>query len=319
MTEASTAIEAEKPVEVTTDPVVEQKPVEKAPEQTKEAPVEADKVVTEEKPIEPEKAADEPKAGIPDDWREVSANGDAKLQKLMERYQSPAAMARALLEKDALIRTSKIIKPMPDAKDEKAMAEWRADQGIPADATGYKIPEPIQKRLVDDDKPILAAFTEFAHSKNARPDVVEIASEWYVDMQEKAAVAQDQKDKAAREEVEDDLRREMSHADYKASVTLANRWLTGIPGVGTNLAEVRLPDGRLLGTVPEFVKFAADQGREKFGDVVFASGDSERKFTARKEEIEKVMAADMQRYYNEGLDKEYAQILQSEQSRPKRQ
>jgi len=159
MTEAIAAAEAEKPVEVTTDPVVEQKSVEKVVEQAKEAPVEPNKVEAEEKSAEPEKAIEDAKAGIPDDWREVSANGDAKLQKLMERYQSPAAMARALLEKDALIRTSKIIKPMPDPRDEKAMAEWRADQGIPAEATGLKGPAPYLKHLVDVGKPVLASVS----------------------------------------------------------------------------------------------------------------------------------------------------------------
>jgi len=137
-------------------------------------------------------------------------------------------------------------------------------------------------------------------------------------MQEKAAVAQDQKDKVALQEAEDDLRREMSHADYKESTTLAKRWLESIPGVGIDLAEVRLPDGRLLGSVPEFVKFAGDRGREKYGDVVFATGDSERKFTVRKEEIEKIRNTDFARYENEGLDKELLAITEKELQRGKR-
>ena len=321
MTEAIAAVEAEKPVDMTVDAGSDktvEKPVEKAVETDKAAAVVAEKPVVDEKAKEGEAAAGDDKAVVADDWREVAANGDAKLLKLLERFQSPAAMARSLAEKEALIRSSKFVKPMPDAKDEKAMAEWRADQGIPADPTGYKLPEAIQKRLVDEDKPILSAFTEYAHSKNARPDVVEIASEWYVDMQEKAAEAQSQSDKAAKEAAEDELRREMSHADYKPAITLANRWLETVPGVGSNWSELRLSDGRLLGSVPEFIKFAADMGRERFGDVVFASGDSERKFTARKEEIEKIRNSDFDRYENEGLDKEYREILEKELQRGKR-
>lgn len=327
MTEAIAAVEAEKPVDMTvdagTDKTVE-KPVEKAVETDKAAAVDADKPVVDDKAKEGETAAEEAKnkdaekGGLPDNWRESAAGGDDALLKLLGRYTSVASLGRALAEKEALIRSGAIRKPMPNPKDEKAMAEWKVQEGIPADPTGYKLPEAIQKRLVDEDKPILSAFTEFAHFKNARPDVVEIASEWYVDMQEKAAEAQSQSDKAAKEAAEDELRREMSHADYKPAITLANRWLETVPGVGSNWSELRLSDGRLLGSVPEFIKFAADMGRERFGDVVFASGDSERKFTARKEEIEKIRNSDFDRYENEGLDKEYREILEKELQRGKR-
>jgi hypothetical protein len=70
-----------------------------------------------------------------------------------------------------------------DASDAKAMAEWRKQEGIPDDPTGYKLPDEVTKHLTDADKPVLANFTEFAHSKGARPDVVSIASEWYVQQQ----------------------------------------------------------------------------------------------------------------------------------------
>jgi len=324
MTEASAAVEAEKPVDIPVDVGTTENTPEKVAETAKAAVTEDVKPIDGEKPVDGDKAAedaknkDAEKGGLPDNWRESAAGGDDALLKLLGRYTSVASLGRALAEKEALIRSGAIRKPMPNPKDEKAMAEWKAQEGIPADPTGYKLPEAVQKRLVDEDKPILSAFTEYAHGKNARPDVVEIASEWYVDMQEKAAEAQSQADKVAKEAAEDELRREMSHADYKPAITLAGRWLETVPGVGSNWSEMRLADGRLLGSVPEFIKFAAEMGREKFGDVAFASGDSERKFTARKEEIEKIRNSDFDRYENEGLDKEYRDILEKELQRGKR-
>jgi hypothetical protein len=124
--------------------------------------------------------------------------------------------------------------------------------------------------MVDEDKPILSSFTEFAHKKGARPDVVEIASEWYVEMAEAAQAKQSETDKIASEEAEDTLRKDWAHGEFKANTTIAHRFIEGIPGVGVKFAEARV-DGKRLGDLPEFIAWAADMGREKFGDLAFTT------------------------------------------------
>lgn len=248
-----------------------------------------------------------------DNWREEMAGGDDDVAKAISRYGSPKGVARALREAQATI-SSGLKRAKPDPKDEKAMAEWRKAEGIPDDPTGYKLPEAVQKRLTDDDKPILSSFTEFAHAKGARPDVVDIASEWYIEMAEAAQAKQIEADKVASEEAEDTLRKDWAHGEYKANTTIARRFIEGIPGVGAKWAEARI-DGKRLGDMPEFIAWAADMGREKFGDVAFTSSDSEAKHTARKAEIEKIIGTDA--YYEQGLDKEYAAILEKELKRKK--
>lgn len=252
-------------------------------------------------------------AALPDNWRELASGGDKDVAKILERYSGLQGVAKALLEKERLIRSGKIKQDMPDPKDEKAMAAWRKDQGIPEKAEDYKIPEPITKRLIDADKPVLANFTEFALTKNAPPAFVEMAAEWYVDMSEKAAEAQSEADAKATEEADDALRAAWSRDEYKGNITLAKRFWesSGVEG----LSEARLPDGRRLGDIPGFVQFSSDQGRSAFGDAVFASSDAAAKHTGRKTEIEKILNTDIDRYYSEGLDKEYSEILQREQKR----
>ncbi|KRB22682.1 hypothetical protein [Mesorhizobium sp. Root172] len=242
------------------------------------------------------------------------AGGDDDVAKAIARYGSPKGVARALREAQATISAGgkKLVKP--DGKDEKALAEWRKAEGIPEDPTGYKLPEAVQKRMVDEDKPILSSFTEFAFQKGARPDVVEIASEWYVNMAEAAQAKQSQDDKMASEEAEDALRKDWAHGEYKANTTIAHRWIESVPGIGVKWAEARV-DGRRLGDNPEFIAWAADMGREKFGDVAFTTSDSEKRHTQRKEEIEKIIGTDA--YYEQKLDVEYAQILEKELKRKK--
>jgi hypothetical protein len=266
---------------------------------------------------EGDKAQDGDKpAPLPDNWREVAADGDDDLLKELKRYGSLKGVAKALKEAKATIRSGVKETPMPDATDEKAMAEWRKAKGIPDDPTGYKLPEEVTKRLTDEDKPLIASFTEFAHSKNARPDVVELASEWYVTMAEQAEAKRLEEDKTAAEEAEEALRTSWGNGSYKGNFTLAERYAESIPGVGLKLAEFRGPDGRRLGDIPEFVEWASDMGREKFGDVTFASGDSANQHNNRKAEIEKIMNSDMKAYWADAaMQKEYQDILSKEAKR----
>lgn len=263
------------------------------------------------------------KPALPDNWRELGLEAAGfnkeqkdRAEKLISRYGSLGGVVKALLEKDDFIRSGKIKRDMPDPKDEKAMAEWRKEQGIPEKPEGYQLPEPLQKRLVDDDKPILSNFMERMHSKNWTPQQIQDGVEWYADFQEQIAEQIAERDEQAKEEADNALRDNWSRDEYKGNLTLAKRFWdsTGIEA----LSEARLPDGRKLGNVPEFIMFSSDKGRESFGDVVFSSGDAETKFNNRKAEIEKIRNTDFDRYEAEGLDREYRTIIEKELQRGKR-
>lgn len=263
------------------------------------------------------KAADEAKPEWPEDWREKAAKGDKSLLKILERYSSPATLAKGLKEREDLIRSGKLKAAKPDTSDEKAMSEWRKENGIPEDPTGYVIPDTVKDVLVDSDKPLVAAWFADAHAAGMPQEMAAKGIEWYGkiigQLQEQQAAA----DVSNRESAEDVLRKEWSHAEYKANTTLGARWLASTP-LGEQWADLRTPDGRRLGDNPEFMMWAADNGRQSFGDVSFATGDAERRFMARKEEIEKIRDTDFDRYEAENLDKEYRSILEKELSRSKR-
>lgn len=269
--------------------------------------------------------ADEKPAALPDNWRELAAGENEDQLKLLKRYGSLSGVVKALQEAQNTIRSGKIKRDMPDPKDEKAMAEWRKEQGIPDKPEGYQLPEPILKRLIDDDKPILSNFMERMHGKNWTPQQIQDGVEWYADFQEQIAEQTLERDTKEAEDSEDVLREQWARDEYKGNLALANRFWDGVGievklpnGKVGNIAEARLPDGRKLGSIPEFVMWSSDRGRDFFGDVVFSSGDAETKFNNRKAEIEKIRNADFERYEAEGLDKEYRQIIETELKRAKR-
>lgn len=264
-----------------------------------------------------DKPAEDIKPEWPEDWREKLANGDEAMLKVLKRYSSPTTFAKGWKEREDLIRSGKLKAAKPDTSDEKALAEWRKENGIPDDPTGYVIPDTVKDVLVDSDKPLVAAWFADAHAAGMPQEMAAKGIEWYGkiigQLQEQQAAA----DVSNRESAEDVLRKEWSHAEYKANTTLGARWLASTP-LGEQWADLRTPDGRRLGDNPEFMMWAADNGRQSFGDVSFATGDAERRFMARKEEIEKIRDTDFDRYEAENLDKEYRSILEKELSRSKR-
>lgn len=253
-----------------------------------------------------------------DDWRERMSGGDEDIAKVLARYGSPKGVAKALRDTKALVSSGKLKRDMPDASDEKAMAEWRKSEGIPDDPTGYVLPETVTKRMTDADKPMLANFTEYAHSKGRGQDFVAGAAEWYFDTVEAMEEQRLAGDNSASEACEDALRKDWAHGEYKANLTLGKRFMEAVPGIGANWTEARLPDGRRIGDIPEFVSWAADMGRERFGDATFADGDSERRHTTEKEELETLMKTDIGKYYETGSDKKYLAILEKEQKRARK-
>lgn len=252
----------------------------------------------------------------PDDWRERLAKGNDDRQKFLNRFSSVEGLMRKIEEQDKAIRSGQH-KQMPDPANEEAMEVWRKANNIPDDPSGYVLPETITKRLVDADKPILANFTEFAHKNNLPPAFVEKGAEWYTALSEQVAEQRSAEDASSKEACEDALRKDWAHGEFKANLTLGKRFLESVPGLGVDFAEARLPDGRLLGSLPEFVSWAADMGRERFGDATFASSDAERRHTGRLQEIEKKMTTDYQGYLHEGLEKEHLELLEREAKRRK--
>lgn len=320
---AADAVVDEKPVVDTVVDKPNDPPADKAAPPAKDAPADkADDAVDgdkgSDKPAD-DKAADADKdkpSGLPENWRELGAGDDKELLAEIKRYGSLKGVFRALKEAKDTIRSGKMKQPMPDPADEKGMAEWRKAEGIPDDPSGYKLPETVTKRMTDEDKPLIASFTDYAHKHGARPDVVELGTQWYFDSLEAIEAERIAADTKASEDAEESLRSTWGNAEFKGNLKLAQRFVETIPGVGKDWSEARLPNGVRLGDIPEFMEWASDQGRATFGDVTFATSDGIARHASRREEIEKVMKSDMNAYWADPkMQADYADILAKEQKR----
>jgi hypothetical protein len=195
--------------------------------------------------------------------------------------------------------------------DPEALASWREERNIPADAKGY---EPVELKIddavvkIDSTDPIFASLTQRAHDLNLRQDDLGSLAEWAV--QERAAHLQ--------------RRRESDKAESAERITavpaqtrnLAQRTLRSLPGdLRRAISNARLGDG--LGTklvnTPGFAEMLAELGQARI-----ASGQelhSPLQDAKRAQEIKTVMRTDIDRYYAQRLDRELTEILDRQTAR----
>lgn len=282
------------------------------------AKADGDKAAVEEKPAT---AGD-----FPDDWREKLAKGDDKKLARLKRYTSVEAALLAGFAAQDKIRSGdyKVAELAEDATPEERKAFYE-ERGIPVEAKGYDIPKVPGHTWTDADEPVLNSFKELAHATMLPQSAMDGIAKWYatslakaVEARETATVAMDAAD---RETVTDALRAELG-AEYKPATALMKRLLKDpehMPdGLGDLLAEARDANGRRLINNPAMARMLIQMSRDAYGDGGFITPDAAARHSTRKSEIERIMKSDIKSYYDQGLDKEYTEILATEQKNNRR-
>lgn len=257
-------------------------------------------------------------AAFPDNWRDLMAGEDKDTRKALDRFKGPSDVAKSWREAAAAI--SKGVKaPARPADDQpEQLKQWRETMGIPPEATGYQLADPVAKRFTDADKPNMELFTTGMHKRDMPPNAVNAALDVYADMQDLVMSSMAARDKELNTSCQDELRQEWG-SEFRANAELARAAAEKLtPGV--NWFEARLPDGRRLGDIPGVVRTYAQLGKDQFGDVSFA-GDTRTNVTeGRIAEIKKMMADDKSPYYTDGgkIKTEYQGLLEAKDRRPVR-
>jgi hypothetical protein len=204
--------------------------------------------------------ASEPVAStFPESWREDLAGADKAFRKTLERFESPAALAKAYKELTARLSSGdlKAMKPPPDNAPPEQIAIWRAEQGLPQSAAAY-----VQGLQLGDgtvvgeaETALLASFAEQAMKGRWTADQYNQAVGWYFDLQDRLAAQRDQADAAFRHEASTDLMRDWGH-DYATNRNIVAQFFDrSFPEEFKEaLLTARLPGGQVLANHPTFNK-----------------------------------------------------------------
>jgi hypothetical protein len=196
---------------------------------------------------------------FPESWREDLAGGDKAFRKTLDRFDSPAALAKAY--KELTVRLSsgdlRATKPPPDNATPEQLAAWRAEHGLPQSAAAYVDGLQLGDGTVpgEAEEALLASFADEALKGRWTADQYNRAVGWYFDMQDRLAAQRDQADAAFKHQVSADLLREWRH-DYATNRNAIAQFLDrSFPeDFREALLTARLPDGRVLANHPTFNK-----------------------------------------------------------------
>lgn len=147
--------------------------------------------------------------------------------------------------------------PGKDAKPDE-IAAWRKAVGVPEAPDKYAVFRPEGFEPTEFDQGAEKTLLEAAHAADLNQRQVDTVLKTHYLIQAQQQKAMEDKARAAGEAAVEDLRVEFGR-DYKANVTLADRWLTEHlgPDMGDEwkgLMGKRFADGTALGENPGFVK-----------------------------------------------------------------
>jgi len=256
----------------------------------------------------------------PDDWRQQLAGDDAKRLEKLGRFDSPAAILKALEDTQKKISEGLKPKARPDAKaTAEELAAYRKEAGIPETVDDYvKAIELPDKRVIgDEDKPVVSAFAERALAKNIPPkDIAELVDEYYA-IQEEQVALQAEKDAEFKNEAMKGLREEWG-GDFKANVNAMRPYFEGVePELFDNLMGGRLSDGTKIGDHPGMIRFFVAKSLQEnpAATVVPAGGNQIETIQNEIATLEKRMGEDRNAWFKDKPAQERLQKLYEAQEK----
>lgn len=119
------------------------------------------------------------------DWRSAVAGDDDKFKSTLDRFATPADFGNSFREAQQKIRSGQLKPELPEDATEEQIKDFRRNNNIPLEPTGYLDNLPDGLVVGEDDKELMADFMGALHSANADPKIAVAAIEWYNDFAEK--------------------------------------------------------------------------------------------------------------------------------------
>lgn len=202
-------------------------------------------------------------ADWPEDWRIKLAGEDKSYLKTLDRFNSPADLAKAYRDAQKRLSAGNLKASLPENPTEEELKAWRAENGVPASPKEYDVNLGEGFVWSEADQPMLDSFTEHALKANLPNSAVKQVLGWYAAEQERQASERAQRDQQLQAEAQDNMIREWGN-EYTKNLNLIRNALAAhaTDDLRAELLMARSPSGRLLGDHPGIMKMLASMARE---------------------------------------------------------
>lgn len=272
-------------------------------------------------------------ADFPADWRDkVAAStrpGDKRFRERLDRFATYSDVVKSWLGLEERVSSGELKAiPQPPGKDAKPedVAAWRKSQGLPDNAAAYvqNLALPEGMKPGEADKPLLEAVGALALEKNYPQQAVNDFVGLYYTLQDSLNSQRVEMDNEYRASVTQALEQDMG-ADFKPNMNALRRFWADHPKELTGtIMSARTADGRLLGDIPEVIKFFAQNARTlNPAAAILPAGVSNdlKGVETRIADIEKTMYVDGKRnpnyWSNESVQKELRDLYDAQEQMKK--
>lgn len=292
------------------------------PPEKKDAATTATTTATDKGATDTTTTTDKP-AGWGENWRQ-EYSADEKVQKRLERYQSPKAVIDALIAAQNKISSGelKASVPFPAKGTDEEKAAWRTENGVPAKVEDYDLKFDDGTTIAEHDKPMVDEYLKAVHEINMPAGQAKASVAAYLKIRDKQIADMEAKDAEVRRENEDTLRAEWG-ADYRKNLNLIDGLLSSAPnGLKDRLANRRTADGVPFGNDVDALRWMADLARQINPVASVVPGEGSNMASAIDTEIaaiEKTMKTDRKAYNADAKMQARYQELLGAQDRLKKQ
>ncbi|QZN96456.1 hypothetical protein [Symbiopectobacterium purcellii] len=253
---------------------------------------------------------------FPENWRDQLAGDDAKYRKQLERYSSPEALAKAHRELQAKLSSGEFkTAKLPDKPTDEELANWRKENDVPDKSDDYLDGLPSGIVFDDAERARVGSFLAEMHGKNVSKEHVQAAIEWNQRQIEQEMVERHERNLAAQQSTEDELRQEWG-PEYRRNINLINGMLEGLPQDAKELfLGAQTADGVSIFNNPGVAKFFVDLARQvnPVGTVVPGTNNISA-IDTEIEQIEKVMKENRSAYNKDSkMQDRYMQLLEAKE------
>lgn len=244
-------------------------------------------------------------------WRESIAGDNPDAMKTLERFASPKAVFDSYSELRGRVSRGELraVKAFPDKGSDEEKAQWRTENGVPADGK-YDIKAPEGVQINDADKAVIEKFTKHAHSTNLPAGAVNEVVSWY--LQDRSA-----REEAARVEF-DTARRDTAAqlgaewgAEYKPNLNRIQGMLDAT--IPADQGDLKENINKAIATNPHFARHYAALALQINPASTLVPGDrgaNEGSITDGLKAIDKQMRTDRKSYDSDaGVQQRYRDLL----------
>ena len=254
-------------------------------------------------------------ADWPEDWRMKLAGEDKSYLKTLDRFNSPADLAKAYRDAQQRLSAGNLRSVLPDNPTEEELKTWRSENGVPDSPDKYDVNLGDGFVWSDADKPLLDDFAAYAHQANMPANQVKQVLGWYASIQERQQAAIEEADEVFHQESEDKLRSEWGNEFRRNTNAIANLLdVHSTPEVKADILLARLPNGRRLGDDPAALKVLASMAREANPEYTVVPSAGFQNFEGELEALQKKVGT--QEYWRDPkMQARYSELLEAKVAR----